>query len=253
MRPFRVTLIPALLALLPGIIGAQVIPTSSPSLWDQWVLSGSVFGGFPVGEFKKHENGGGGVELMLGFQPWRRQPLIIRGNFLGMQYGVVRQRGQQQVCDGGGSCWIEDVTFNAREHSMYFWHIGPEFMATDGKYRPFVFALAGATAFSSRANLAASCPTCTQPSSQSLFSSSNLSTAYGLGVRRVTTWHGREHGFELSSRVTRNAEAEYLTEDGVRHNADGTWTVTPRRGAANVLGIHVGYWMGPRILWTERR
>jgi len=255
MRPLGIALFAVLFAQTAS---AQIFPvpvseSRGPNLSDQWVLSGSAFGGIPVGEFRKHENGGGGVELMLGFQPWRRQPLIIRGDFAVMQYGVLRQRGQQQVCDAGGSCWIEDVTFNAREHSMYFWHIGPEFMATDGKYRPFVFALAGATVFSSKANLAAACPTCTQPPTQSLFSSNNVSSAYGLGVRRVTTWHGREHGFELSTRVTRNAESEYLTEDGVQHNADGTWTVTPRRGAANVLGIHLGYWMGPHILRTERR
>jgi hypothetical protein len=250
MNLIRLALLPALLAQTAA---AQLIPSRQPSLWDKWVLSASVFGGLPVGEFKEHEDGGGGLELMLGFQPWRRQPLVLRGNLIGMQYGGLRQRGFQDVCDAGGSCWTEEVTFDARNHSMYFWQFGPEFMATDGTWRPFGFALLGTTVFSSRANLAAACPTCNQPPSQRLFSSSNLSTAYGLGLRRVGTLHGREHGFELSARVMRNAEAEYLTEDGVQHNADGSWTITPRRGAANVLGIHVGYWMGPHVLWNERR
>ena len=250
MRALRFAVLPALFA---QVAGAQIVPTRGPSLWDQWVLSGSFFGGLPVGEFKNHEDGGGGMEVMLGFQPWRRQPLVMRGNFIAMQYGGIKQRAFQQVCDAGGSCWTEEVTFDARNHSMYFWQFGPEFMATDGTYRPFVFALAGTTVFSSRANFAATSPTGPVPESQSLFSSHNFSTAYGAGLRRVTTWHGREHGFELSARVTRNAEAEYLTEEGVRRQSDGSWLITPRKGAANVLGIHIGYWMGPHILWNERR
>ena len=247
---------PLLLALLSQTAAAQIFqPGASrqPSLWDQWVLSGAVMGALPVGEFKEHEDGGGGVELMLGFQPWRRQPLVLRANFVGMQYAGLRQRGFQQVCDPGGSCWTEEVTFDARQHSMYFWHAGPEFMATDGTWRPFAFALAGSTVFSSRANLAATSPNGPVPESQPLFRSSNFSTAYGAGIRRVGTFHGREHGFELSGRVMRNAEAEYLTEDGVQRQFDGSWLVTPRRGAANVLAIHFGYWMGPNVLSSERR
>ncbi|MEX2153846.1 MAG: hypothetical protein WD825_10950 [Gemmatimonadaceae bacterium] len=231
---------------------AQLIPTRQPSLSDQWVFSGSLFGGLPVGEFKKHEDGGGGGELMVGFQPWRRQPFVLRGSFAGMKYGGVKARAYQDVCDAF-TCWTEEITYDARNHSMWILQGGPEFMATDGTWRPFGFAHAGVTFFSSRATLIANGPTGPDPESQSIFSSNNLSTAYGAGIRRVTTKHGREGGFELAFRVTRNAKASYLTEEGIRQNPDGTWAVSPRHGAANVLGIHLGFWIGPHILWNERR
>jgi len=250
MRPILCAL--AGLLLLTGKAESQVIASRPPKLSDQWVFSGSVFGGLPVGEFRKHEDGGGGGELMVGFQPWRRQPLVLRGNFGGMKYGAVRERAYQEVCDAF-TCWIEEVTYDARNHSMWMLQGGPEFMATDGTWRPFGFAHAGMTFFSSRANLIATGPTGSGPESQSLFSSNNFSTAYGAGIRRVTTKHGRESGFELSFRVTRNAKASYLTEEGIRQNPDGTWDVSPRHGAANVLGIHLGFWIGPHILWNERR
>lgn len=245
-------LLAACLPLLSQTAQAQLIPIRQPSLADQWVLSVSGFGGIPVGEFRKHEDGGGGLEFMVGFQPWRRQPLILRGSFAGMQYGAVKARAYQDVCDAF-SCWTEEVTYDARNHSMWILQGGPEFMATDGTWRPFGFAHAGVTFFSSKANLVADSPFGPDPQSQSLFSSNNFSTAYGVGIRRVTTTHGREGGFELSFRVTRNAKARYLTEEGLRRNPDGTWDVSPRAGAANVLGIHLGFWIGPHILWNERR
>jgi len=253
MRPLPIALLAGLLAQTAS---AQIFPVSqprAPKLTDQWVFSASLFGGLPVGEFKNHEDGGGGLDVMLGFQPWRRQPLVIQGSFGGMQYGALRQRAFQQVCDAGGSCWTEEVTFNARNHSMYFLQGGPEIMATDGTWRPFGFAHAGYTFFSSRANYTASSPMGPVQPSENLFSSNNFATAYGAGLRRVTTRHGRENGFELSFRMTRNAKASYLTEEGVQRNSDGTWTVTPREGAANVLGIHLGFWVGPHVLLTERR
>ena len=57
---------------------------------------------------------------------------------------------------------------------------------------------------------------------------------------------------ELSARVNRNIDAEYLTERGVVQNPDGSITITPRRGAAHVLGIHLGIWVGPNVLWSDR-
>lgn len=249
MHRLRFTL---LIASLAQAAGAQIIPTREPKPTDQWLFGISGFGGIPVGEFKEHENGGVGLDVMVGFQPWRRQPLVLRGSFGGMQYGALRARGYQDVCDAF-SCWTEEVTYNARTHSMYFLQAGPEIMATDGTWRPFGFAHAGYTFFSSSANYTASSPQGPVQPSENLFSSNNFATAYGAGIRRVTTKHGRENGFELSLRVTRNAKARYLNEDGVRRNADGSWTITPREGAANVLGIHLGWWIGPHILWSERR
>lgn len=218
---------------------------------DQWLFGVDFFGGVPVGEFKEHENGGGGGEMMLGFQPWRRQPVVLRLQGGALLYSKVDAVTYQDVCDVFG-CTTEEVRYNARNHSMAFIHFGPEFMFTDGTWRPFVYALAGYTFFNSWANLEPSSLTPNQPSEQ-IFSSHNFSSVYGSGIRRVGTTLGRETGFELQFNVTRNAKARYLTEEGVTQNPDGSWTVTPRQGAANVLGIHLGFWVGPHVRYWERR
>jgi hypothetical protein len=242
----------AILALLLAhAADAQVINARGPKLRDQFLLGFTFFGGIPVGEFKNFEDGGGGGELMLGFQPFRRQPLALRAAVGSLVYGTASAYGYQDVCDAT-SCWTEQVKYTARNHTMTFTQVGPEFMATDGTFRPFGYALAGYTFFNSWANMQPESPTGPGPSSQNLFSSHNFSTAYGAGTRYVRTKFGRELGFELAVRVTRNATARYLTERGLNRRSDGTWDVTPRSGAANVAGIHLGFWMGPYINWNER-
>jgi len=249
----RRTLLVAGLALVCAGRGeAQVLEARQPRFLDQWVWSFGVFGGLPLGDFHKHEDGGGGFELMVGVQPWRRQPFAIRSHLATLVYGSVDEQGQQQVCDIF-SCRIETVDYNARNHVMTSLHFGPEFFATDGPFRPFAYAMFGITWFNSWANLQPTSPTGPSGESTSLFSSHNFSTAYGAGMRFVKTRFGREFGLELAARVNRNAKARYLTEDGVRINASNQWEVTPVRTAAHVLGIHIGFWMGPYINWDERR
>jgi hypothetical protein len=237
--------------LLGANAGAQVIQPRAPRTLDQWLLSLNAFGGIPLGEFKQYEDGGGGAEVMLGFQPFRRQPLVIRAQGSGMLYAALGAYGYQEACDDTGYCWTERVRYNARSHMMWNWQAGPEIMATDGTWRPFGYALAGYTFFTSRANYKPDTPY-GQEYSESLFRSHNFSTSYGAGLRRVTTKHGREGGFEISAQFTRNAKASYLTETGLSRNADGSYTLNPRHGAANVLFVQVGWWFGPYINWDER-
>ena len=71
-------------------------------------------------------------------------------------------------------------------------------------------------------------------------------------MRHVGTKYGREGGWELSLHFIRNAKARYLTDQDVQRNTDGSYTITPREGAANVIGIHIGFWGGPFINWNER-
>lgn len=249
---WRPVFVVALCALAPSAHG-QVLDARPPRALDQWVWSIGGFGGIPLGDFRTHENGGGGFELMVGVQPWRRQPLSIRSHIATLIYGAVDETGYQDVCDFFG-CRTETVDFNARNHVMTSLHIGPEFFATDGYLRPFGYAMLGITWFNSWANLQPTSPTGPTQRSASLFSSHNFSTAYGAGVRFVKSRFGREFGFELAARVNRNAKARYLTEGGVRIDATtNTWEVTPVQTAAHVLGIHLGFWMGPYINWNERR
>ena len=252
MNPLRPLL---LLAALAGTLNAQILPTyqqtDQRSWTDQWVFGLSGLGGFPVGEFKTHEDGGAGLEAMAGFQPFRRQPLVVRGGFNWLQYGALYARGLQDVCDDY-SCWTEFVTYQARSHSMLGLQGGAELMATDGTWRPFAFALTGYSWFRSNSRVPSSSPY-EDDHEETLFSARNRSSAYGAGLRRVTTMIGREMGFELSARLTRNPDARYVTEDGVVQNPDGSYTVTPNEGRADFVGVHVGFWIGPRIRWGERR
>ena len=242
--------IPALFLVLGAQAYAQV-PAADRSAADQWVFSLDGFGGIPVGDFKNYENGGAGGQLMLGYQLWRRQPAVIRFQGGGMLYSKVDAVTYQDVCDFFG-CTTEEVRYNARDHSMWFIHLGPELMATDGVWRPYAYALAGYTFFNSTSHLPPSELLPNQPS-ENIFSSHNFSSVYGLGIRRVTTRLGRENGFELGFNVTRNAKARYLNERGITQNPDGTYTIVPHEGAANVLGIHLGFWIGPNVRYWERR
>lgn len=240
-----------LFVLAASAAGAQVFTPRAPRSTDQWLVSFGGFGGLPLGEFRQYEDGGGGAEMMLGFQPWRRQPLVVRLQGGGMLYGAVGAYGYQDVCDQYNSCWTERVRYNARSHAMWSLQGGPEFMATDGRWRPFAYALAGYTLFHSQANYKPSTPY-GQEYSQSLFTSHNFSTSYGGGLRWTRSRYGREKALELSARVTRNAKAQYLTEDGLYQNPDSSWSVSPRRGAANLLILQVSLWIGPYINWNER-
>jgi hypothetical protein len=240
-----------LLTLLPAVAGSQILAPRQPKWTDKWNFGIGGHGGIPVGDFRDHENGGAGLDLFLGFQPFRREPLSIRGNIQFMEYGSLKAQGQQQVCDTFG-CYIENVEYDARNHTMFLFQGGPEIMATDGKWRPYAFALAGVTVFNSTETIAAD-QASGQTESNSFFSSSNFSTSYGGGIRRVGTRWGRETGFEISARYTRNADAEYLTEKNITRQPDGTWVAVPQRGQANLIGIEIGFWLGPYINWNERR
>jgi hypothetical protein len=244
--------IAVLLALLTQTLPAQVVSARPPKLFDQFVFGLSGFAGIPVGEFKQHEDGGGGLEFVTGFQPFRRQPLILRGSAGFLMYGAYNRDRQQRFCDFfGNNCQTETVFYNSRYHNMSFFQAGPEFFATDGTWRPFVYALGGVTFFNSWAHYGANTGSGVTPS-RSLLSTHNASSAYGLGVRRVTGLYGREGGWEFALRFTRNAKARYLNDDGVTRNPDGSYSITPRDGAANVLSFHIGYWGGPFVNWNER-
>jgi len=246
MRVLRI----ALFLALPQTADAQVFKLREPRMRDQWVFGLSGFGGLPVGDFKQHEDGGGGMELTVGFQPFRRQPLVVRGNAAFLLYGRYNRDGTRDVCDiFGNNCQTQTVWYNSRYHNMSVFQIGPEFMATDGKWRPFAFALAGMTHFSSWANYG---DPNSSGSSTGLYSSHNFSSAYGAGVRMVKQAFGRESGFEMALRFTRNPRSTYLTDRGVFRRSDGSYDIAPETSAANVLGIHLGVWLGPFINWNER-
>jgi hypothetical protein len=241
---------PLLVAALATELSGQVIRNSQPRLRDQWTFSIGGFGGIPVGDFRKHENGGGGFEVMAGFQPIRRQPIVLRTQMGGLIYGNINRDVEQDYCDVTG-CYSETVYYDSRQHSMFYFQSGLELMATDGKIRPFAIALAGITNFSSEAKLGY--PSLLgNPPTENLFSASNFSTSYGGGLRWVFGNTGRVGAFQLSAQITRNAKARYMTERGLTRRSDGSWVINPQTGAANVLGIHLGFWLGPNVLWNER-
>jgi hypothetical protein len=177
---------------------------------------------------------------------------VIRGDGGFLLYGRYNRNTDREYCDQfGQNCFTETVFYNSRYHNMSFFQAGPEVMATDGTWRPFAYALGGITMFNSWATYGTPDLTGSAPSRTLLFSH-NLSTQYAVGFRHVGTKYGRESGWEVSLRFIRNAKARYLTDQDVQRNTDGSYTITPREGAANVIGIHVGFWGGPYINWNER-
>jgi hypothetical protein len=246
MRPLLITLLLAAATTASG----QVVQSSQQRLADQWVFSLSGLGGIPVGEFRKNENGGGGLELMVGFQPVRRQPLKIRGQINWLMYGNIDRDIEEDYCDAFG-CQTYTVYYDSRQHMMFTFQAGPELTPVNGRWRPFVYALAGSTVFHSSASVGEPDFSGNEPS-DNLFTSANFSTSYGVGIRRVDESKTRSTGFELSAHFTRNAKADYLTERGLTRTSNGTWIVQPVRGPANVVMIKLGFWVGPNVPWFER-
>jgi hypothetical protein len=231
---------------------AQIFELREPRLRDQFIFGFSFFPAIPVGEFRKHEKIGGGLEVTVGFQPFRRQPLVLRSELGGMIYDRFSDNYDGEVCDTfGNDCSTEPLFYDSHTHYMSFLQAGPEFMATGGKLRPYGFALAGVTFFNSAARFGPASSASSNP--RSIFASQNLSSSYGIGLRFMTPPNGgREGGWDLAVRVTRNAKARYLTREGVVRNANGTYHVSPRSGAANMLFIHLGVTGGPLVNWNER-
>lgn len=246
----RLLFLALLLATLSPDVAAQVIQPPQKRGSDQWIFGAWGIVGIPVGDFRRNENGGGGLALMAGYQPIRRQPLYLRGEFTWLAYGRINRDVEDDYCDFTG-CYTEVVYYDSRNHMMFTFQAGPEISPVKGKWRPFLFALAGSTVFHSYAILGYPSGD-TSPPSETLNASANFSTSYGGGIRLMDEKQSRAGGFELSAHVTRNAKADYLTDRGVTMNPDGTWTVRPIRGPAHVVIVKLGFWVGPNVPWFER-
>jgi hypothetical protein len=193
---------------------------------------------------------GGGFEIAVGFQPFRRQPLVLRSMVGSMLYDRRSRNQDEEFCDFNNNCTTETVFYDSQQHFMSLLQAGPEFMATDGRWRPYGFALGGVTFFNSTVRYGNAAFASSNP--RSLFASHNTSSTYGIGVRLVTTNFGREGGWDFGVRFTRNENASYLSRDGVFRRSDGSYDIAPRSGAANLLTIHVGVTGGPFVNWNER-
>lgn len=248
MRSIRLGLT---LLVLGGPATAQVLTPRQPSRMDQWIIGATAFPAFPIGDFRKDQKFGAGVDLMVGYQPFRREFTVLRATFGFLQYDSFNQNEDARICDQfGNNCANETIFYDSQNHSTSFMHVGPEFMATAGTWRPFVYAMGGVTFFHSTARFGSAFSSTSD--SRGLFYSNNVSSAYGLGVRRVTGRDGRQHGWEFGARLTRNAKAEYLTKDGVYRDGSGNYQVSPKQGQANFITVHIGYNGGPRLNWNER-
>lgn len=240
-----------LLIVFAQVGRGQVIPVRQPSVWDQWIAGISGVGVFPQGEFRQQDTFGAGLELTLGFQPFRRQPLVLRGDMGWMQYDGYNRDETDQVCDfDGTNCQTETFFYDSQSHNMWWFHGGSEFMATDGRWRPYGYATAGWTLFYSSARFGPSGFSGSE--GNRLHAKSSVSSAYGIGIRRVGARDGRQFGWDFGVSFTRNAKAVYVTMAGVFRRSDGTYDVRPTQGAANVLKIHIGINSGPRVNWNER-
>jgi hypothetical protein len=249
----RTTLLVAVLSstVLSTSATAQIFGSRPNKGTDQWIFNLAGLLAVPVGDFRKDEKIGGGLEVAVGFQPFRRQPLVLRGSMGGLMYERYNNNDDDEICDFfGNNCEQVTLFYDSQHHFLSFIQAGPEFMATDGRWRPYAYALAGVSFFNSTASYGDADDS--GSGTRNLFSSHNFSTSYAVGVRRVTQTFGREGGLDLSARFVRNAKARYLTENGVYRDASGNFAISPRSGAASLLIIQVGITGGPFVNWSER-
>jgi len=220
---------------------------ATPSKGDPF--SGSLFGdwGLPVGAFHRNEDGG----LGLGFHGAyaldgaRHVALRLEGGYL--MYGYVSRDIDLPAYDeSGGFTGYENVSYAAREHQMYNLDFGPEVTALSGTVRPYGFATAGFSYFVSKVNVRPPQYAGDDPIDHTVFSGGNFAWSTGIGLR-IGSHDARSGLFDVGIRFRRNARARYANDRALSTQSDGTITVNPFYGSANLITIYAGLWVGPKV------
>ncbi len=177
---------------------------------------------------------GGHLALFGGDGPWS---LRLDAGFV--EYGRVTQR----VCLSptvGCRIQVDLVTSN----NIVPVSIGPQLMLPRAPVRPYVTAGVGFSWFSTESRVED-----VDGFSQGVFSTNNFSdltlAASVAGGVTIRLTRGRTPvSLDLGARYHRNGEAEYLTEDDIVDEPDGSITVLPNRSEANLVTFHLGVSVG---------
>lgn len=234
---------------LPIALAVAALSATAPSIHAQQstVSEFLAYGGLgimiaePVGEFAEVIGTGWGLEghlRMLGVDG----PLSARLEFGFVEYG----RETRRVCLSltvGCRIEVDLVTSN----DILFGSVGPQLGVPSGPIRPYVTAGLGFAYFSTTSSISD-----VDAGSGSEFSTNNFSdfTWAWIGAAGFTVQltSGRTPVLlDLAVRYHRNGEAEYLTEDDIVDEPDGSITVFPNRSEANLVTFQLGVSIGFRV------
>lgn len=220
---------------------------ATPSKGDPF--SGSLFGywGVPVGAFHHNEDGGLGLGFHGAYALDQARHVAMRLEAGFLMYGYIRRDIDLPAYDEfGGFTGYENVSYAARQHEMYNLDFGPEITALSGTVRPYGFATAGFSYFVSRINVRPPQYAGYDPIDHTLFSAGNFAWSTGVGLR-IGSEDPRGGSFDVGIRFRRNARARYANDRALSTQSDGSITVSPFYGSANLLSIYAGFWVGPKL------
>jgi hypothetical protein len=220
---------------------------ATPSKGDPF--SGSLFGywGVPVGAFHHNEDGGLGLGFHGAYALDQARHVAMRLEAGFLMYGYIRRDIDLPAYDEfGGFTGYENVSYAARQHEMYNLDFGPEITALSGTVRPYGFATAGFSYFVSRINVRPPQYAGDDPIDHTLFSAGNFAWSTGVGLR-IGSEDPRGGSFDVGIRFRRNARARYANDRALSTQSDGSITVSPFYGSANLLSIYAGFWVGPKL------
>ena len=194
----------------------------------------------PNGEFADYVKHGGGLNVHAIWPVTTEGPLALRADGGFIVYGSETKR----VCFSSTvGCRIElDLTTT---NSIAYLNVGPQLMVPAGPIRPYVNASAGFSYFGTTSSVEGS-------SGNDPFASSNnfdditFMWAGGGGLL-IRLSRGQTPVFlDIGARYHGNGEVEYLTQDDIEDNPDGSITITPTRSEANLWQVGIGVTIGAR-------
>ena len=194
----------------------------------------------PVGEFRNHIDQGVGFGLDAHFNVVSNGAVRLRLDAGFLQYG----HESREVCFSSTvGCRVRlDLTTS---NSIMYAGFGPELMLPSGFIRPYVNGGLGASYFVTESNLSG------DDSGESFGRTVNLDDVVfavtgggGLYVpfrTRNTPW-----SIDLSARYHHNGTVRFLREGDIQDNPDGSIAFTPRRSAADLVTLQLGFSIGIR-------
>lgn len=237
------TVVMALLALGAGQAEAQWRDRDHRARFERTERATPTFGlalvgADPVGPM------GARVDDGFGGQLWGTFPLDggghvrIRGDVGFLVYGHERQRLCFSVPIG---CRIEmDLTTT---NSIAFGGLGPELVLATGAFQPYVNGSVGFSYFATHSSLSGT------GEAEDFANTTNyddvvLAWRAGGGVRVRVANGRRPVWLDLGLERHQNGVAEYLTEGDIVDHSDGSITLFPTIGEANLVALRVGVSIG---------
>ncbi len=200
----------------------------------------------PRGEFGEVVNEGFGVAVSGRLAVDRRNPFSLKAELGFINYGNTSQR----VCLSptvGCRILVDLDTSN----NILYGTFGPELGVVTGSIRPYVNAGIGFAYFATESHVSG------VDDFDSFANTTNFDDVTGAwtvgGGTYIQLTHGRTPlSIHLAARYHGNGTAEYLTEDDIVDEPDGSITIFPNRSETNLMTYQIGVSIGfPR--WQEGR